>query len=91
MTEKYFRPKCWNGWTKQQVFHQLSIFDDDNGLEIKPPFKVTDLHDSDVQEWVEQEWTLRDDFPSEEQYVRNVAALNEDLVLTTCKRLKKRK
>lgn len=86
-----FRAKIDTGWTKQLIYDQLTRGGDDddesgNVHELRPK----DLHDKDVQEWVDAEYSLRDDFPHEEDYVGEVEDLNFQLINKTWARKSKR-
>lgn len=82
MTAKLFHPTEFPGWTKAAIYAQLGT----DGGEVVG-FHSRNLHDEDVQEWVDGEFDARDLFPMEAYYCDEVTALNATLVEKTLARI----
>ena len=71
-----------SGWTKEQIFGQLSpLYDFVQDKDIPITFKAEDISDDVAQEWVNGHQVILDQRLSEDRYCDQVIDINDELIL----------
>mgnify|MGYP001609895829 CR=1 FL=1 len=70
------------GWTKEQIFDQLSpLYDDVHDKEIPISFSAEDISDEAAQTWVNKHQVIQDKLLSEDRYCDEVIEINDELII----------